>query len=146
MPGLRCVQALCDLADALYPQMPRTESGNTEVTGHDGLFIVTPDLARDYIQEFAPAVLRYDRRQACNGLTAVNFGQSKGRTYTRVLIFPNGPLGQFLRTADPSSISAPPKYYVAFTRARQSVAFVYAGVCALPGHQPYAPASAVVES
>lgn len=144
--SLRCVQALCDLADALYPQMPRTESGNTEVTGHDGLFIVAPGLVRHYMAEFAPAVLRHDRRQACDGLPAVNFGQSKGRTYTRVLIFPNGPLAQYLRTADPASIPAPPKYYVAFTRARQSLAFVHAGPCALPGPQPYTPATEVAEA
>ena len=46
----------------------------------------------------------------------------QGRTYSRVLIFPNGPLTQYLRTADAARITAPPKYYVAFTRARQSVA------------------------
>ncbi|ACD58860.1 hypothetical protein PXO_00629 [Xanthomonas oryzae pv. oryzae PXO99A] len=140
--SLRCVQALCDLADALYPQMPRTKSSNGEVTGHDGIYLVAPGQVAAYMQEFAPTVLRYDRRQACDGLLAVNFGQSKGRTYSRVLIFPNGPLTQYLRTADASRITAPPKYYVAFTRARQSVAFVYAGACALPGHQLYAPSSA----
>ena len=55
----------------------------------------------------------------------------------RVLIYTNGPLTQVLRTADASRISSPAKYYVAFTRARQSVAFVMAGACAWPGHQIY---------
>lgn len=140
--SLRCVQTLCDLADALYPQMPRTKSGNGEVTGHDGIYLVAPEHVAAYMQEFSPTVLRYDRRQACDGLPAVNFGQCKGRTYGRVLIFPNGQLTLYMRTADASRITAPPKYYVALTRARQSVAFVYAGACALPGHQLYAPVSA----
>ncbi|WP_414486523.1 UvrD-helicase domain-containing protein [Stenotrophomonas maltophilia] len=137
--SLRCIQGLCDMADSLYPQMPRTESGNDEVTGHDGIYLVAPGQVAAYMQEFSPTVLRHDRRQACDGLPSVNFGQCKGRTYVRVLIFPNGPLTQYLRTADASRIAAPPKYYVAFTRARQSVAFVYEGTCALPGHQLYVP-------
>jgi DNA helicase-2/ATP-dependent DNA helicase PcrA len=133
----RCSQSLCDMADAIYPQMPRTESGNCDVTGHDGIFIVTPNQVRQYVREYAPTVLRYDRRERCDGLPAVNFGQSKGRTYSRVLIFPNGPLAQFLRTADASCISSPAKYYVAITRARHSVAFVLTGACTWPGHQIY---------
>nr|WP_240626231.1 UvrD-helicase domain-containing protein [Pseudoxanthomonas sp. SGT-18] len=135
----RCTQALCDLADALYPPMPRTQSGNAEITGHDGIYIVTPDQVQQYVLEFAPTVLRYDRRETCHGLPAVNFGQSKGRTYARVLIFPNGPLVRFLQTANTSTISSPAKYYVAFTRARHSVAFVLGGACAWPGHQRYDP-------
>lgn len=133
----RCVQALCDMADALYPQMPLTNSVNEDVTGHDGLYIVAPEQVPAYVLEFAPTVLRYDRNEACAGLPAVNFGESKGRTYSRVLIFPNGPLVQFLRTADAQRISSPAKYYVALTRARQSVAFVLHGSCAWPGHQVY---------
>ena len=42
----RCAQSLCDLADALYPQLPRTESGNTDVTGHDGIYVVAPNLVQ----------------------------------------------------------------------------------------------------
>lgn len=133
----RCVQALCDMADALYPQMPLTESDNGDVTGHEGIYIVAQEQVPAYIQEFAPTVLRYDRREACAGLPAVNFGQSKGRTYQRVLIFPNGPLTHFLRTADAKHISSPAKYYVALTRARQSVAFVLDDTCVWPGHQVY---------
>lgn len=135
----RCAQPLCDLADALYPLMPRTESGNAAVTGHDGVYIVAPEQVSQYVEQFAPTVLRYNRREACDDLPAVNFGQSKGRTYSRVLIFPNGPLVQFLRTADGSTISSPAKYYVALTRARHSVAFVLSGDCAWPGHQLYVP-------
>lgn len=135
----RCVQSLCDMADALYPQMPLTESGNEEVSGHDGIYIVAPAQVPEYLQEFAPTVLCYDRKEACSGFPTVNFGQSKGRTYSRVLIFPNGPLVQFLRTADARRISSQAKYYVALTRARQSVAFVLDGTCAWPGHQMYSP-------
>ena len=46
LTSLRCVQALCDMADTLYPQMPRTQSGNGEVTGHDGIYLVAPGCGR----------------------------------------------------------------------------------------------------
>ena len=32
----RCVQAICDLADLLYPDLPKATSLNTDETGHDG--------------------------------------------------------------------------------------------------------------
>lgn len=133
----RCTQAMCNLADSLYPTMPRTESGNDARSGHNGIVVVSPDAVDRYVSEFSPTVLRYDRKEDCAGLPAVNFGESKGRTYTRVLIFPNGPLIRFLRTGDPAKITSPAKYYVAFTRARLSLAFVYAGPCALADYKTY---------
>ena len=136
------MQPLCDLADSLYPNMPRTESANDAVSGHDGIFVVSPDAVDRYVREFSPTVLRYDRNENCGGLPAVNFGESKGRTYTRVLIFPNGPLSRFLQSGNPAQITSPAKYYVAFTRARLSLAFVFAGPCALADCRTYLPADA----
>jgi len=54
----RCNQTICDLADALYPGMPRTASRNDTVTGHDGLFIVPSVLVTDYLQLYTPTVRR----------------------------------------------------------------------------------------
>ncbi|WP_231732424.1 hypothetical protein [Stenotrophomonas sp. KCTC 12332] len=48
------------MADTLYPQMPRTQSGNGEVTGHDGIYLVAPADVEAYMQEFAPP---------CSGMT-----------------------------------------------------------------------------
>lgn len=130
----RCNQEICDLADSLYPKMPRTESKNMTRTGHDGLFVVRTNQISEYVARYNPTVLRWNRTEKCSGLSgAVNFGESKGRTYPRTLIFPNGPLRTFLKTADIAALSAPAKYYVAITRARHSVAFVHDGLCALPG-------------
>lgn len=139
----RCMQPLCDLADSLYPDMPPTQSGNDAASGHDGIFVVSPDAVDRYVREFSPTVLRYDRNENCGGLPAVNFGESKGRTYARVLIFPNGPLTRFLRSGDPAGITSPAKYYVAFTRARLSLAFVFACPCALADFRIYPPVDAV---
>lgn len=133
----RCLQSLCDLADLLYPDMPHTKSGNDAASEHNGIFVVSPDAVDRYVREFSPTVLRYDRNENCGGLPAVNFGESKGRTYARVLIFPNGPLNQFLQSGNPARITSPAKYYVAFTRARLSLAFVFAGPCALADYRAY---------
>lgn len=107
------------------------------VTGHDGLFMVPRLLVRDYVGLYAPAVLRYDVRTDCGGHAALNFGDAKGKTFDRVLIFPNGPLKSYLSSGDIRKIKSPPKYYVAFTRARFSVAFAYEGPCKVPNVCPY---------
>ena len=45
----RCNQLICDLADELYPEMPKTESKNTEITDHDGVFLVPEESVGEYI-------------------------------------------------------------------------------------------------
>ena len=56
----------------------------------------------------------------------MNFGESKGLSFERVLIYPTTPIEKWLkdnsRDLAPTSRS---KLYVAITRAEQSVAFVY---------------------
>jgi DNA helicase-2/ATP-dependent DNA helicase PcrA len=135
----RCPQSICTLADSLYPAMPATTSMNDHISGHDGLYIVAPAHFEAYMAEFNPTILRYDRRTLTDGLPAFNFGEVKGLTFPRVLIAANGPIQTFLRSGNPTSIKSPAKYYVAFTRAKHSLAFLYGGKCALPGIQTYLP-------
>ncbi|MDB5925372.1 MAG: helicase superfamily [Betaproteobacteria bacterium] len=128
----RCNQTVCDLADSLYPDMPRTTSKNLTVTGHDGLFMVPRLLVSDYVRLYTPAVLRYDLKTKCGEYVPMNFGDSKGKTFDRVLIFPNGPIKSYFSSGDIRKITSPAKYYVAFTRARFSLAFAYEGACKVP--------------
>ena len=125
--SFRCNQMICDLADSLYPAMPNTTSLNKELSGHDGIFLVHEDKVGDYIKAYVPAVLRYDKRTTmCNGFAPINFGNSKGLAFDRVLILPNGPINKFLETGDIGHVAkSVAKFYVAITRARFSVAFVY---------------------
>ena len=130
LDSYRCNQLVCNLADDLYPEMPGTISKNTEVTGHDGVFLVAEESLDEYISKYSPTVLRYDRRTDCRGYDAKNFGDSKGLTFDRVLIFPNGPIKKYLATGDPECVKrSRAKFYVAITRAKYSVAFVYSGQC-----------------
>jgi len=109
-------------------------SKNLSVTGHDGIFAVPKQEAAAYVARYKPQVLRYDRRTNCDGYDAINFGEAKGLTFDRVLIYPHGPLQKLLKTGSFSHITgSASKVYVGVTRARQSVTFVYDGACGLAG-------------
>lgn len=123
----RCNQDICDLADSLYPNMPPTTSTNEIKTGHDGIFIVSTEDVDAYMQAYAPKVLRNDKRTNTQGFPASNFGMCKGQTHDRVLIFPTNPIRKFLMTNKIDQLGSKAKPYVAITRARYSVAFVYDG-------------------
>ncbi|MGV1054784.1 UvrD-helicase domain-containing protein [Clostridium perfringens] len=121
----RCNQEICNLADSLYPKLPATVSKNTTITNHDGLFIVNNKNVQDYIKIFSPKILRYDKRTSFDSKNILNFGQSKGLTFDRILIIPNLKFEKYLITGDISNIAkSKAKVYVALTRARYSVAFL----------------------
>jgi DNA helicase-2/ATP-dependent DNA helicase PcrA len=120
----RSNQTICDFADNLYPDLPKTVAKEVEVTGHDGIFSISPDELKDYYDKYKPIALRYSRATDTKGIVAVNIGVSKGQTYDRVLVFATNPMKKYLKTSDPSHAGDIPKLYVAVTRARYSVAFV----------------------
>lgn len=120
----RCNQIICDLADLLYPALPKTTSKNTATTGHDGIFLVKRSELDEYIKQHQPFLLKYDKRTKTGVHTALNIGLSKGRTYDRVLVFPTKNMVQFVNTKDNTKAGDISKLYVAITRARHSVAFV----------------------
>lgn len=128
----RCNQQIADLADAFFPIEPTTISRNDKTTGHDGVFVIARDLVEHYVDRFQPQVLRLDRKTDCIGYPAMNFGDSKGLTFDRVLIFPHIKGQDWLKSGDVKHIAGSiAKLYVGVTRARYSVTFVYDGKCAL---------------
>ncbi len=121
----RCNQAICDFADILFPNMPKTKSYNVETTGHDGIFFITQTDLRDYICKYNPILLRYDKRTKIDDTLIYNFGAVKGLTFERVLIIPNEPIKKYLQTGDITKVeNSKAKLYVAITRAKSSVAFL----------------------
>jgi DNA helicase II / ATP-dependent DNA helicase PcrA len=120
----RCVQAICDMADKLYPDMPKTTSFNSTVTTHDGIFAVRERDVAAYMAKFKPQTLRYSRATKEVLGNPLNYGASKGLTFDRILIYPNNKLKKFLVTGDPKDAGDVAKIYVAVTRAQQSTAFV----------------------
>ena len=121
----RCVQEICDAADRLFPNVEGTVSRNHTRTGHDGMFLVRQRDVGAYVERFSPQALRYDRRMKNVPGIPYNFGESKGMTFERVLIFPHKPLQTYCLTGRLEDAGKElPKIYVAMTRARQSVGIV----------------------
>ncbi|WP_240416029.1 UvrD-helicase domain-containing protein [Paenibacillus periandrae] len=121
----RSIQVICNFADLLYPHMPKTVSTNDCRTGHDGLFIVKSSSLQRYIKRFNPVVLRHDKKTQINAEFVMNFGQSKGQTYNRVLIIPTTPMKKYLMTGkEVLKEDSRSKFYVAVTRAKYSVAIM----------------------
>ena len=136
----RCHQHIADLGDSLFPNEPVTKSLNTTITGHDGVFIVSTAHLAAYVGRFAPQILRLDKKTACHDLPAVNFGEAKGLTFDRVLIFPHGLGKKWLGSGDLKHVEkSAAKLYVGATRASYSLAFVFDGITSIPGAQVYSP-------
>ncbi|PWG80659.1 UvrD-helicase domain-containing protein [Pararcticibacter amylolyticus] len=127
MVNHRCIKAICDLSNSLFPDFKPTSSGNFTVTGHDGLFFIRPADVAGYLAKYRPIQLRDKVTQAVDQQYEVmNFGESKGLSFERVLIYPTQPILDWLKSR--STVLAPTsrsKFYVALTRARSSVAVIF---------------------
>jgi DNA helicase-2/ATP-dependent DNA helicase PcrA len=141
----RCNQEIANLADSLFPKEPRTNSRRHDRTGHDGIFLVRHSEVDTYVRDYRPQVLRLDIKTDCHSLSAMNFGESKGLSFDRVIIFPHGLGESWLKTGDCRHIEGSrAKLYVGITRARHSVAFVLDGSAAIPNVRYYQPAEFVL--
>lgn len=122
----RCHQLIADLADSFYRDEPKTISRSTVATDHDGVFLISNKDVPEYTARYRPQVLRLDRRTSCNGYFSMNFGEVKGMTFDRVLIFPHKKCREWLASGNYEYVSgSAAKMYVGITRARHSVAFVF---------------------
>ncbi len=121
----RCVQEICDAADKLFPDVAGTISRNHTRTGHDGMFLVRQRDVISYVERFSPQALRYNRQRKNVPGIPYNFGEAKGMTFERVLIFPHKRLETYCLTGKLKDAGKElPKIYVAMTWARQSVGIV----------------------
>ncbi len=124
----RCASEICRLADKIYPDYEPTESRNDRRTHHDGAVVVRRANVAEYLGRYTPQVLRYDKNSESFGRAALNFGNSKGLEFDRVLIVPTDPIRKWLSSGDCGTVEKSlAKLYVAITRAKQSVAFVHDG-------------------
>lgn len=121
----RCIQSICDFADQFYPDFPPATSKNQDTTEHDGVFAVRESDVDEYMQVYRPQILRLRRGQECLPGKPLNYGEAKGRTFQRTLLFPHKGLLNVVKSGDPAKLSSSAetvaKVYVGITRARQSV-------------------------
>lgn len=137
----RCNPELCALSDTLFPNFPYTTSSNMQTTGHDGVYLVRECDAEAYLCTFGPMQLRYWRKMPVSDSAAVmNFGESKGLTFERVLIYPTKDFTEWLKN---HAVALKPdiraKLYVALTRARFSAGIVIGDKINLPTMTVWAP-------
>ena len=111
---------ICCFANSVYPDGDAITTIMQEKTEHDGVFLIDENDVDQYYQQFTPQVLRYDARTKVNRICE-NFGICKGETFDRVLIYPNGPINDFILKG--IALCSPEKYYVGVTRPRYSLAF-----------------------
>ncbi|MCD8179647.1 MAG: UvrD-helicase domain-containing protein [Tannerellaceae bacterium] len=122
----RCIEPICTLSNKFFPALPGVKSGNTDVTEHDGIFFIKEQDVEDYLKKYKPIQLRDSRRTTVNeNYPAMNFGESKGLSFNRVLIYPTKPFIEWLIKGKELAPTSCSKLYVALTRARQSVGIIY---------------------
>lgn len=117
---------ICALANKLYPNMKACDAMEKDESGHDGVFIVPIDRVEEYIEKYNPMQLRDKVTVSVSDKApAMNFGNAKGLTFERVLIYPTKPIIKWLQNSEEKlEVQSRAKLYVAITRAVHSVAFV----------------------
>ncbi|MCB0742554.1 MAG: UvrD-helicase domain-containing protein [Ignavibacteriae bacterium] len=122
----RCNEAICNLSNKLFTDLPPTTSGNTDTTTHDGVFLVRPVDVNEYLKTYSPVQLRENIKTEVNqNYRVMNFGESKGLSFDRVLIYPTNPiLKWFADNNSELAVTSRSKLYVALTRARYSVGII----------------------
>ncbi len=125
----RCCDPICKYASRLYPDMPETTScsccGQSTIN-HQGIFLVKPDQIQEYTRKYNVTQLRWDRKSGVlPSIPVMNFGEAKGETFDRVLIYPTKDMAKWVENGSTSlSDASRAKFYVAITRARYSAAIV----------------------
>lgn len=117
---------ICCFANSIYPHFKPCEYEGQDLTSHDGVFFVSSVDVDSYLQKYNPVQLRDSRKKVVNqNYPVMTFGESKGLTFDRVLIYPTTPMVQWLfdRKKELKNQSRS-KLYVAVTRAKYSVAIV----------------------
>ena len=126
-------KAICDFSSKLYSEdefneIQPCDCGQCRNYDHpsEGVYLVRPKDVKKYLSEFHPTQLRWDVRKEVHPKYAVyNFGESKGKTFNRVLIYPTEDMEQWIyNNKTKLTYSTKAKFYVAITRARYSVGVV----------------------
>lgn len=138
----RCHPKIAAFSDLIFDtswNFPSTTSKNETNTGHDGVFLLRPEHVETYIATFKPQSLRHSVSSAkALQLDFMNFRIAKGATFQRVLIAPTANISDFIRCGAYMEPLAASSFYVAVTRAEQSVAIVLndPGISTLPYWTP----------
>jgi DNA helicase-2/ATP-dependent DNA helicase PcrA len=118
---------ICNFANKLYPEFDPAKSASNVKTDHDGVFMVKNKDRLNYIKKYNPVQLRWNSRtkNISKSHPVFNFGESKGLSFNRVLIYPTKDMLKWIVNQDTDLNSQTrAKFYVAVTRARYSVGII----------------------
>ena len=92
-----------------------------------GVYAIPEAFLSDYCQYYHPIILRYDKRARISffhDCEVMNYGNSKGATFDRVVIIPVSTVVPFIEQQSKiDSNQTKSKFYVACTRAKTSIVF-----------------------
>jgi len=120
-------QEICSLSSGVYQLIDgckpcECDLCRNKTSQHTGIFVVRPTVVTSYTKLYSPLVLRWSGSIK----PEMNFGASKGCECDHVLIYPTRDMVKFITQSElPPKVETQAKLYVAITRARHSVAFVY---------------------
>ncbi len=130
-PSHRNNQAICNYSAKLYPALttPKPCTCNKcreNITNHEGVFIIQPSGVGKYLSKYNPMQLRWSTSTKCSTeYQAMNFGESKGLSFPRVLIYPTEEMKKWIKDDNHKLKSGTrAKLYVAITRARNSTTVI----------------------
>ena len=125
---------ICSFSSKLYPNLPPSTpcsctSCRTNNSEHNGIFLLRKSDVESYKSKYSPTVLRYKN----SIYPEWNFGKSKGLGFDRVILYPTDSIIEYLKNGILTKIDNGklkgtfdiPKFYVAITRAKYSVAIIY---------------------
>ena len=117
---------ICSFSDRIYPDYPKTEPNTLIKNNHMGIFLIQEEDLEKYLESFNSIQLIWNKKTKTNKkYKTINFGNSKGLTFDRVVVYPTKEIVKWLKNNQSDlAKEARAKFYVAVTRARYSVAFV----------------------
>lgn len=118
----RCNEAICKFAMSISNPTYQISSGNKENCSHSGVFLIASKDAETYYNFLKPQCLTWNRTVKLKFGEFLNFGSSKGMTFTHTILSGTNKLQDFILNNKP--LASPEKYYVAATRARFSVCII----------------------
>ncbi len=123
-------EMICKYSSQLYPDFPESEACDCcdrEATRHDGVFFIRPNDVKKYLETYNPMQLRWSAAENTDkSFPAMNFGESKGLTFDRVLIYPTADMVSWIENLTTKLTGQTrSKFYVGLTRARHSTAIIF---------------------
>ncbi|MEX0780180.1 MAG: UvrD-helicase domain-containing protein [Balneolales bacterium] len=124
-------RSICEFSSKLYPNYPSSVPcsccENAAKDGFSGVYLVKSEDVNSYLASFNPMQLRWNLSVLVNhNHKVLNYGESKGMTFDRVLIYPTLPMRNWIMNNEYNlKNEARAKFYVGLTRARYSSAIVF---------------------